>query len=125
MNGTILIVDDEPVVRDSLEQWFADERYRVVTAANGREALAAVAQARPALILLDLMMPEMDGLEFLEQLRRNPVAAAIPVIVITAKELTPQDRQRLHGRVSEVIAKGTFNAVALAEQINAILAGRS
>jgi CheY-like chemotaxis protein len=121
----LLVVEDQPTNAELLRRVLEREGWMVNCVANGREALAAVAQVRPALILLDLMMPEMDGLEFLEQLRRNPVAAAIPVIVITAKELTPQDRQRLHGRVSEVIAKGTFNAVTLAEQINAILAGRS
>jgi signal transduction histidine kinase/CheY-like chemotaxis protein len=121
----LLVVEDEPTNVELLRRVLEREGWVVDCAANGREALAAVALARPALILLDLMMPEMDGLEFLEQLRRNPAAAAIPVIVITAKELTPQDRQRLHGRVSEVIAKGTFNAVALAEQVNAILAARS
>jgi signal transduction histidine kinase/CheY-like chemotaxis protein len=121
----LLVVEDQPTNAELLRRVLEREGWMVDCVANGREALAAVAQVRPALILLDLMMPEMDGLEFLEQLRRNPVAAAIPVIVITAKELTPQDRQRLHGRVSEVIAKGTFNAVTLAEQINAILAGRS
>jgi signal transduction histidine kinase/CheY-like chemotaxis protein len=121
----LLVVEDQPTNAELLRRVLEREGWVVDCAANGREALAAVALARPALILLDLMMPEMDGLEFLEQLRRNPAAAAIPVIVITAKELTPQDRHRLHGRVSEVIAKGTFNAVALAEQINAILTGKS
>jgi CheY-like chemotaxis protein len=77
------------------------------------------------LILLDLMMPEMDGLAFLEELRRNPLADNIPVVVVTAKTLSPDDRARLHGRVSEVLAKGTFTADTLTAQINAILGSRT
>ncbi|NDG74437.1 MAG: response regulator [Synechococcaceae bacterium WB8_1B_136] len=121
----LLVVEDEPTNAELLRRVLEREGWVVDCAANGLEALAAVAQVRPALILLDLMMPQMDGLDFLERLRRNPAAASIPVIVITAKELTAADRHRLHGRVSEVVSKGAFSAVALAEQVNAILAGRS
>jgi CheY-like chemotaxis protein len=80
-----------------------------------------VAQQRPDLILLDLMMPGMDGLEFLERLRRNPAAIAIPVLVLTAKDLNEEDQRRLNGRVRDVLHKGEFSAIALTEQINAIL----
>jgi signal transduction histidine kinase/CheY-like chemotaxis protein len=121
----LLVVEDEPANAELLRRVLERDGWVVDNAADGLEALALVARTRPALILLDLMMPQMDGLEFLEQLRRNPAAASIPVIVLTAKELTLADRQRLHGRVSEVLSKGAFNAVALTEQINAILAGRS
>jgi DNA-binding NtrC family response regulator len=81
MNGTILIVDDEPVVRDSLEQWFADERYRVVTAANGREALQAAARESFDVALLDIKMPGMDGMEL--QAKLKEADAELPVIIMT------------------------------------------
>ena len=71
------------------------------------------------------MMPEMDGIAFLEQLRRNPLADNIPVLVVTAKTLSAAELAQLHGRVSEVMTKGTFTAVSLAEQINAILGPRT
>ena len=94
-------------------------------AGNGLQALALVASRRPRLILLDLMMPEMDGMAFLEELRRNPLADNIPVLVVTAQTLSADDRARLHGRVSEVLAKGTFTAETLTAQINAILGSRT
>ena len=121
----LLVVDDEPATADLLRRMLEKQGWQVDHAANGLEALNVVAQRRPRLILLDLMMPEMDGMAFLEQLRRNPLADTIPVVVVTAKTLSAQERSRLHGRVSEVIAKGTFTAVSLAEQINAILGPRT
>ncbi|MCP9849924.1 response regulator [Cyanobium sp. Morenito 9A2] len=120
----LLVVEDDRAHAELLRRMLEKQGWMVDHAANGRKAFEALAISRPDLILLDLMMPEMDGLEFLERLRRNPRAASIPVIVITAQSLSDADRQRLHGRVSEVLSKGTFNAVSLAEQVNAILGTR-
>jgi two-component system, cell cycle response regulator len=82
--ATILIVDDEPFNVDALEQELADLGYATVSAANGREALTKVAQASPDLILLDIMMPEMDGFEVLTQLKARESYRDIPVIIISA-----------------------------------------
>ena len=120
----ILVVEDEPANAELLRRMLEKQGWSIEHAANGAEALRLVAACRPRLILLDLMMPQMDGMAFLEQLRRNPLAKGIPVLVITAKALTSADRAKLHGRVSEVLAKGSFTAISLSEQINAIL-GRS
>lgn len=117
----LLVVEDEPANAELLRRVLERQGWIVVHASNGQEALDAVAQQRPDLILLDLMMPRMDGLEFLERLRRNPVAIPIPVLVLTAKDLSEEDRHRLNGRVRDVLHKGEFSAVALTEQINAIL----
>lgn len=117
----LLVVEDEPANALLLQRILQRQGWVVSQAANGHEALAAVARERPDLILLDLMMPGMDGLEFLDHLRRNPAAIAIPVVVLTARDLSEDDLSRLHGRVREVLRKGEFNAVALTEQINAIL----
>ena len=117
----LLVVEDEPANAEWLRRLLERRGWLVVHVANGHEALAEIARVRPSLILLDLMMPEMDGLQFLERLRRNPLAASIPVIVLTAKDLTPEDHRRLNGRVSDVLSKGSLNAVALLDQINAIL----
>src|SRR5262249_2894395 len=73
--------------------------WEVTAAANGRVALDRLAEHRPGLILLDLMMPEMDGFEFIEALRARPEWRGIPVVVLTAKELSPEDRRRLTGVV--------------------------
>ncbi|MCC6364039.1 MAG: sigma-54-dependent Fis family transcriptional regulator [Bryobacterales bacterium] len=79
--GAILIVDDEPVVRESLEQWFADEGYQVQTAANGKEALAALARRPFDVALLDIKMPGMDGMEL--QGRLKEADPSLPVIIMT------------------------------------------
>ena len=79
--------------------------YSVETANNGRDALAKVAAKRPAAILLDLMMPEMDGFEFLARLRSTPDGAGIPVIVVTAKQLSAADTAFLKDRVQAVMQK--------------------
>ena len=121
----LLVVEDEPANADLLRRMLEKQGWQVDHASNGLDALNVVAKRRPRLILLDLMMPGMDGIAFLEQLRRNPLADSIPVLVVTAKTLSAQDRSLLHGRVSDVIAKGTFTAVSLAEQINAILGPRT
>ena len=118
----LLVVEDEPANADLLRRLLERQGWTVDHAGNGQQALDAVAAHRPDLILLDLMMPEMDGLEFLERLRRNPAAISIPVVVLTAKDLSDEDQSRLHGRVREVLHKGEFSAMALTEQINAILA---
>ncbi len=117
----LLVVEDEPANAELLKRVLERQGWCVEQASNGEEALAAVAEQRPDLIVLDLMMPRMDGLEFLEKLRSNPVAISIPVLVLTAKDLTEADQNRLHGRVREVLCKGEFSAVALTEQIDAIL----
>ena len=75
-------------------------------AANGEEALAAIRQKRPSLVLLDLMMPVMDGFEFLRQLRNDPDVCDIKVVVLTAKDLTLDDRARLDSLVTQVLQKG-------------------
>ena len=81
---TILLVDDELAIVDTIAEVLAWEGYRVVTAANGREGLAAVKSERPDLALVDFMMPLMDGVQMLLALRADPTHAALPVVLITA-----------------------------------------
>ena len=83
MPKTILVVDDKSSVRKLLREYLTEQNYKVVPAANGREALYAARHSKPDLILLDIMMPEMDGYEFLRQYRLEDHA---PVIIITARE---------------------------------------
>ncbi len=81
---TILIVDDEPDVRALLTTRLRAQPYRVLEAADGPSAVTLAAQARPDLILLDIMMPGMDGIATYQALRREPATAAIPIIFLTA-----------------------------------------
>ena len=80
----ILVVDDDPSIQGFLAEALADEGYEVRTAANGREALAILREWRPDLILLDLMMPEMDGWAFRGEQRVMPGVSDVPVIVLSA-----------------------------------------
>ena len=80
--------------------------WSVTEAGNGREALDRLVQKKPQLILLDLMMPVMDGFDFLLEMRANAAWQDIPVIVLTAKDLTEEDRHLLSGRVEEIVEKG-------------------
>lgn len=121
----VLVVEDDDANAELLRRLLEKAGWSVERAGNGREALERIACSRPALILLDLMMPEMDGLEFVEQLRRNPIAAAIPVIVLTAKSLSADDQARLNGRVSDVLSKGHVTGNSLLAQIDAIVRRKS
>jgi signal transduction histidine kinase/CheY-like chemotaxis protein len=118
---SVLIVEDDPDTRDIIKTTLAKEGWRVETAENGRVALERVAASLPGLVLLDLMMPEMDGLTFLEEFRRLPDAAAVPVVVLTAKDLTAEDRRRLSGYVERVVGKGS-SADSLLKEVRELVA---
>jgi hypothetical protein len=102
---TVLVVEDDPATREMLRRILEKDRWRVAEAANGRVALEYVLDTPPAVVLLDLMMPEMDGFTFIEELRRRGINN-LPVVVLTAKSLTREDRQRLEGAVLHVLQKG-------------------
>ena len=94
----MLLIEDDDVTRGMMRTMLEREGWQVTEAANGREGLERVTESQPNVILLDLMMPEMDGFEFLEQLHARPESASVPVVVITAKELT-RGRSRAADRV--------------------------
>ena len=102
----VLIVEDDADARKLMRRLFEKEGWNVAEAENGSVALAAIESSPPSLVLLDLMMPVMDGFEFIEQLRKRSTGRDIPVVVHTAKDLTEQDRQRLRGSVDNVLQKG-------------------
>jgi signal transduction histidine kinase/DNA-binding response OmpR family regulator len=104
--GVALIVDDDPLVRRMAREMLEREGWAVSEAVDGRAGLAQVQEVRPQLVLLDLMMPGMDGFEFIEQFRAEEAWRDIPVIVVTSKDLTAEDRRRLSGNVTRILAKG-------------------
>ena len=104
-SGCALLVDDDDVVRRSVRQALEPIGWQVTEAENGQVAVEAITAARPNVIILDLMMPKMDGFEFLDELRLRPDWRDIPVVVITAKDLTEEDRNRLNGGVERIIQK--------------------
>jgi CheY-like chemotaxis protein len=104
--GKVLLVDDDDLVRRSVRLALEPIGWQVVEAENGEVALEALAAARPDAIILDLMMPKMDGFEFLGRVRASSGQRDVPVVVLTARELTDQDRSRLAGGVERIIQKG-------------------
>jgi signal transduction histidine kinase/CheY-like chemotaxis protein len=123
-SAQVLVVDDDPRARDMLRRTLQKEGWTVAEAVNGREAIGQLERSRPALVLLDLMMPEMDGFEVLERMRRDDAWRGIPVIIVTAKDLTREEVDRLNGRVVKVLQKGTYRRRDLLDDVRAMLAGR-
>jgi PAS domain S-box-containing protein len=113
----VLVVDDDPALRELIRRILEREGYRVADAENGRAALARIRETPPGLILLDLMMPEMDGFEFLAEFRKQDAWRMVPIIVITAKELTHEDHQRLTGYVERILQKGAASRDALLHEV--------
>lgn len=113
----ILVVEDDPSAREMMQRMLQKDGCTVMEAENGREGLDRLMEHTPEIILLDLMMPEMDGFEFLRELRKKDAWREIPIIVITAKELSPEDRMRLDGYVKKILQKGAFNREELEKQI--------
>jgi CheY-like chemotaxis protein len=105
ISGRALLVDDDEVVRRGVRHALLPIGRQVTEAENGQVAVEALATARPDVIILDLMMPKMDGFEFLDELRSRLDWREIPVVVITAKDLTEKDRARLNGGVERIIQK--------------------
>jgi CheY-like chemotaxis protein len=118
----VLVVEDDAQIREMLRRILAKEGWLVSEAEHGRVALERVAENRPELILLDLMMPEMDGFQFIEELRKQEAWRSIPIIVVTAKDLTEEDRLRLNGYVEKILQKGAYGREALLAEIRALVA---
>jgi signal transduction histidine kinase/DNA-binding response OmpR family regulator len=104
-----LLIDDDPVVRETVGRALADASWEVTEAENGRIALDRLSSARPTLILLDLMMPVMDGFDFLLELHARPEWRDVPVVVLTSKDLTEEDRRMLSGRVEQLYEKNPMS----------------
>lgn len=121
--NSVMVVDDNEILRDMMAEMLEEEGWRVSQAENGRVALEQLVtfQQIPALILLDLNMPEMDGFEFITHLRKNPIWEKIPVIVITAAILSAQEQARLHGYVESIFQKETYERDDLFKRIRQLL----
>jgi CheY-like chemotaxis protein len=121
MPKSILIVDDEADVRDIIQMGLEMATdWQVLCATSGAEALITAAEKNPDVILLDLMMPEMDGRATLDKLRANPDTQGIPVILVTAKAQTFQQADAPELAVAAVLAK-PFRPLKLAAEISGIL----
>ena len=118
VRSKILVVDDQAVIREPIAASLRHAGYLTVCAANGADALVAARAERPDLVLLDLSMPEMDGLAFLKQFRADPVNAATPVIMLTASTDAKDAAEARQLGVREVMIKSQFSLLNLMDRIS-------
>jgi adenylate cyclase len=114
----VLVVDDDATQRERIHFWLASQQWSLSEAENGRVALSRLQrEPQPDVILLDLMMPEMDGFELVAELQRHPEWRRIPVIIITARDLSLEDHARLNSGVKTIMMKEAFSPAKLIERI--------
>jgi GAF domain-containing protein/CheY-like chemotaxis protein len=113
----VLVVDDDADLRQVLRRALERDGVAVIEADNGRVALERAREAPPGLVLLDLLMPEMDGFEFVLEFRRHAEWRHVPVVVLTAKDLSAEDRRRLNGQVERIVQKGGFTRDSLLAEV--------
>ncbi|WP_052487543.1 response regulator [Gordoniibacillus kamchatkensis] len=119
---TVLVIEDDEATSELMTRLLQKEGYTVAQAGNGLSALDYIRKRTPDLILLDLMMPEMDGFQLVTELQKQEVWRSIPVVVVTAKSITPDERQKLNGYVQDVIQKGAFDHKNLMAEIHRLIA---
>ncbi|MCC7262635.1 MAG: response regulator [Candidatus Latescibacteria bacterium] len=119
----LLVADDDPAVAELMRQLLGEEGWQISAAADGQQALDQIALQQPDLLLLDLMMPGVDGFEVLRRLRQQPETAALPVVVITAKDLSAREREELRLSTVRVIEKEGLARERILRELRASLAG--
>jgi CheY-like chemotaxis protein/anti-sigma regulatory factor (Ser/Thr protein kinase) len=119
--GTVLVVEDDELTRDHVRRVLEGDACTVITAANGCEALERLATTRPDVILLDLLMPEMDGFAFAEELHKEAAWRSIPIVVMTNKAITTDDLQRLHGVADTVLRKCEYSRDELLNKVRGLI----
>jgi signal transduction histidine kinase/DNA-binding response OmpR family regulator len=119
--ATILAVDDDPMVLELLEAVLMPQGFTILKARNGREGLRLARERRVDLIVLDLLMPDLDGFQVVEELKRLPLTAGIPIVVLTCKTLTPKEKDRLNGRISDLKQKEEFRRADFVAHLRSLL----
>jgi CheY-like chemotaxis protein len=117
----VLVVDDDAIQRERVRSWLEPQKWLLSEAENGRIALDRLDQSVPDVMLLDLMMPEMDGFQVVAEMQRHPTWRRIPVIVVTARDLTGEDRARLNSGIETVLMKESFDPAILIERVRQAL----
>ena len=122
--ATVMVVEDDVETQEVIRRLLEKAEIQVVVAENGRVALERLGESQPGLILLDLMMPEMDGFQFVDHVRQHEAWRAIPIVVVTAKDLTAADRLRLNGYVTEIIQKDARGQEELLAEVSKMVKTR-
>jgi len=118
--ATILVVDDDPVIQKLLAVNFEMEGYHVVTAGDGEAALACVASERPDVVVLDVMMPKIDGIEVVRRMKADPATAPVPVLLLSAKAQAADVTEGLDAGADGYVTK-PFDPVDLLERVASLL----
>ena len=119
--NSVMIVDDNKIDRKQMSQIIQAENIKTILANDGNECISLIQQSIPDVLVLDLMMPEMDGFQVLDRIRKDQKTRNLPVIVVTAKDLTREDKSKLSGKVSSVLAKSESTPQDLFKEISRIL----
>ncbi|MGL6341301.1 MAG: response regulator [Waterburya sp.] len=120
-SDSILVVEDDPGIREMLSRQLKTKNWQVIEAENGSEALIKLQNHTPGLILSDLMMPEMDGFELVHRLKQDERWRSIPVVILTAKSITIEERQKLNGGVNKIFEKGSYQRSILFNELSNLL----
>jgi len=123
--SSILIVDDDTKIVDLLAKYAGECGYRILRAYGGQEGLTIARKERPDLILLDLLMPEVNGLVVAEALRSHADTAAIPIIIVTAKDLSPYEQSLLNRYTNSIVNKASFNKPRFMAEVQQAIEGYS
>ena len=123
-SATILVVDDQPENVQLMADVLTSNGYVTLSANSGPEALEILKTSQPNAILLDMLMPGMDGFEVIRRIRDNPQTAHIPIMVITAMWVSDEDRQRIESQAQSIFQKGTFWIEDLLNEVARLVALR-
>jgi signal transduction histidine kinase/CheY-like chemotaxis protein len=118
----IVVIDDDPAALELVRATLEPHGWTVTTCSGGAEAISVIGSLLPSVVLVDLLMPDIDGFAVIDALHADPRTAAIPIVVLTAKSLTEQDRRRLQGRIEFVASKGELDLSWLADRLTQVAA---
>ena len=121
---SVLVVEDNVEARRLMRRMLEREAWTVTEPENGRVGLSLLVESQPDIILLDLMMPEMDGFEFMDELVKHPEWRTIPVVVVTSKDISAEDRLRLNSYVEKIIQRGQYTREGLLEEVRRLVEDR-
>ncbi len=120
-HATILTIDDDPLLLELMEAILKPEGFTIVKARGGSEGIQLARQHRPDLIVLDLLMPDLDGFQVVDELKHDPLARSIPILVLTNKTLSREEKERLNGQISDLKQKAEFNRVEFVAHIRSLV----
>jgi CheY-like chemotaxis protein len=118
---SVLVIDDDPVVLELMDAVLGAEGFEILKATDGGQGLQIARERNPALVVLDLLMPQMNGFEVVDEMHGSPETAAIPIVVLTNKSLSREEKDRLNGRIIAIRQKSEFNRADFVAQVRSLL----